>query len=334
MLMAGGMALRHLELLRGALSACRQNLAIKEGENVVVVADPEMLVYGEAFAYAAEVMGGDATLVVMKDRGRHGAEPPKPVAAAMESSDVFILTTTHSLSHTEARRRATEKGGRGASLPGVTKQMFLEPMMADYGYVKRVTEAVASILDRGSEVRVTSPSGTDLTLGIEGRIALRDDGDYTRPGLWGNLPAGEACLAPVEAEGEGVLVVDIVSGLSASASRVVIRNGRAVEFNSEAKWLENMLRNVGECAFQVAELGVGTNPKARIVGNVLEDEKVMGTMHVAFGDNASFPGGKNKCGIHIDLIVLEPTLIVDGETLMRDGSLLTDVADKGYIVGV
>ncbi|MBS7247762.1 MAG: aminopeptidase, partial [Candidatus Freyarchaeota archaeon] len=187
--------MRHLELLEGAVSACRQNLAVKEGENVVVVVDPEMVVYGEAFAYAAEMMGADVTLALMKDRGRHGAEPPRPVAAAMEAADVFILTTTHSLSHTEARRRATERGGRGASLPGVTKQMFLEPMMADYGYVKRVTEAVASLLDRGEKVRLTSPSGTDLTLSLEGRVAMRDDGDYTRPGLWGNLPAGEACIA-------------------------------------------------------------------------------------------------------------------------------------------
>ncbi|MEM1512322.1 MAG: aminopeptidase [Candidatus Jordarchaeales archaeon] len=317
--------MRHLELLEGAVSACRQNLAVKEGENVVVVVDPEMVVYGEAFAYAAEMMGADVTLALMKDRGRHGAEPPRPVAAAMEAADVFILTTTHSLSHTEARRRATERGGRGASLPGVTKQMFLEPMMADYGYVKRVTEAVASLLDRGEKVRLTSPSGTDLTLSLEGRVAMRDDGDYTRPGLWGNLPAGEACIAPVESEGEGVLVMEPVGG-GGGSSRITIKDGRAVGFKGEeARRLEGKLREVGGCAFQVAELGVGTNPKARLVGNVLEDEKVMGTVHVAFGDNVSFPGGENKCGVHVDLIVLKPTLVIDGVAVMKEGVILVDL---------
>ncbi|MEM1657992.1 MAG: aminopeptidase [Candidatus Jordarchaeales archaeon] len=317
--------MKHLELLEGAVSACRQNLAVKEGENVVVVADPDMVVYGESFAYAAEVLGAEVTLVLMKDRGRHGAEPPRPVAAAIEAADVFILTTTHSLSHTEARRRATERGGRGASLPGVTKQMFLEPMMADYGYVKRLTEAVASLLDKGKEVRLTSPSGTDLTLNLEGRIAMRDDGDYTRPGLWGNLPAGEACIAPVESEGEGVIVLDSVLG-SFDGSKITVKSGRAVSFKGdEAKRIENKLREVGDCAFQVAELGVGTNPKARLVGNILEDEKVMGTVHVAFGDNTSFPGGRNKCAVHIDLIILKPTLTIDGETVMKDGVLLVNV---------
>lgn len=317
--------MRHLDLLEGAMSACRQNLAVKEGESVAVVADPEMAVFGEAFVYAAEVMGADVTMVLMKDRGRHGAEPPRPVAAAMEAADVFILTTTHSLSHTEARRRATERGGRGASLPGVTRQMFLEPMMADYGYVKRLTEAVASLLDKGREVKLTAPSGTDLTLSLDGRVAMRDDGDYTRPGLWGNLPAGEACIAPVESEGEGVLVLDSVGGVAGS-SRIIIKDGRAVGFKGEeARRVEGKLREVGGCAFQVAELGVGTNPKARLVGNVLEDEKVMGTVHVAFGDNASFPGGGNRCGIHIDLMVLRPTLLIDGVALMRDGVLLVDV---------
>ncbi len=317
-------ALRHLELLEGAMSACKQNLAVKECENVVVVADSEMVVYGETFVYAAEMLGADATLVLMKDRGRHGAEPPKPVAAAMEVADVFILTTTHSLSHTEARRRATERGGRGASLPGVTKQMFLEPMMADYQYVKRLTEAVASVMDKGREVRLTSPSGTDLTLSLDGRVAMRDDGDYTRPGLWGNLPAGEACIAPVESDGEGILVLDFIGG--AGSSRITVKGGRAVSFKGdEAKRLEGRLREVGDCAFQVAELGVGTNPRARLVGNVLEDEKVMGTVHVAFGDNASFPGGENRCGIHVDLIVLKPTMVVDGVEVMREGVLLVNV---------
>jgi len=315
--------LRHLELLRGAASACRQNMAVKEGESVVVVADPEMLAYGEAFAYAAEAMGADVTLALMKDRGRHGAEPPKPVAAAMEAADVFILTTTHSLSHTDARRRATERGARGASLPGVTRQMFLEPMTADYVFVRKLTEAVASILDRGDTVRITSPSGTDLTLSIKGRVAMRDDGDYTRPGTWGNLPAGEACIAPVETEGEGVLA-PVYPG-SAEPLRITVRDGRAVSFEGGARSIERVLREAGECGFHVAELGVGTNPKARLVGNVLEDEKVLGTVHIAFGDSTSFPGGRNKCEVHVDLVVLNPTVTVDGREILRDGKIMVKV---------
>ena len=75
-------------------------------------------------------------------------------------------------------------------------------------------------------------------------------------------------------------------------------------------------------ARKVAELGIGTNPKAILSGNVLEDEKVLGTCHVAVGDNTSYDGGKNKAEVHWDGIVIQPTIWFDDEKIMESGELL------------
>ncbi len=309
-----------MDISRGAYIAVKECLDVKEGEEVVVVTDEERYGIGKALADVSSALGAKTSLLIIQPTGRHGAEPPRHVGEAMAASDVFIAPTTYSLSHTDARRRATEAGARGATLPGVTKEMFLGPMTADYKEVARISEKLADILTRGKEVHITSPSGTDLWIDISGREAEPDTGLYHNPGEWGNLPAGEAYLAPKSAQ--GVLVIDSWGKEISRPSKVVIEDGRGVEFEGEAKKLERVLTEAGDCAFLVAELGIGTNPKARITGNVLEDEKVMGTIHIAFGDNASFPGGTNRCGVHEDVIVMGPTVEIDGRRIMEAGRLM------------
>ena len=311
-----------MDISRGAYVAVKECLDVKAGEEVVVVTDEKRYEIGKALADMAAGLGAKTSLLVIQPTGRHGAEPPKHVGEAMAASDVFIAPTTYSLSHTDARRRATEAGARGATLPGVTKEMFLGPMTADYKEVARISEKLAEILTRGKGVHITSPSGTDLWIDISGREAEPDTGLYHRPGEWGNLPAGEAYLAPRSAQ--GVLVIDSWGKEISRPSKVVIEEGRGVEFEGDAKKLERLLAETGECAFLVAELGMGTNPKARVTGNVLEDEKVMGTIHVAFGDNASFPGGTNRCEVHEDVIVFSPTVEVNGRKIMEGGKLLIE----------
>jgi len=95
---------------------------------------------------------------------------------------------------------------------------------------------------------------------------------------------------------------------------------REISGGTEAKKLKALLDSVGELAYNIAELGIGTNDKAKLVGSVLEDEKVMGTVHMALGDNMSM-GGKISVRSHLDGIILKPTLVVDGVTLMKDGVL-------------
>jgi aminopeptidase len=156
----------------------------------------------------------------------------------------------------------------------------------------------------------------------------RARGLFHKRGDVGNLPAGEVALAPVEGSTNGTLVidslVDTALGLSVTQPlKITVKNGRARSpAGSDAAKLRSILIAADKNAYSIAELGIGTNAKARIIGNVLEDEKVLGTVHIAVGDNTSFVGGHTKSNIHLDGILVQPTVKIDENLLLRNGKLL------------
>jgi leucyl aminopeptidase (aminopeptidase T) len=195
-------------------------------------------------------------------------------------------------------------------------------MLADYKKVRALTMKVARLLDDASAVEIETKIGTRLHMSIAGRKAHPDTGIFHKPGDFGNLPAGEAFIAPVEGTAEGRAVVDgsMVDRVR-GAIEIIFEKGVAKKISgSPAPGLLEMLRKAGPKAMNLAEFGIGTNPKARLIGNVLEDEKVLGTCHIALGDNSTF-GGKVKAGIHVDGIIKHPTIKLDGKIVMRDGKL-------------
>lgn len=300
-------------------------LSVAAGESVLVLTDPKRRAIGDALVAAARDLGAEAVLVDMAERITHGTEPPDLVAAAMLECDVFIAPTTKSVSHTAARRAANESGARAATMPEVTEDMLVRTMSADYTQVKRRSKAVADLLTSGTEVTIGSALGTDLTLSVEGRDGIADDGDLGAPGAFGNLPAGEGFIAPLEGASNGRLVVDGTIwpiGRLTEPLTITIEDGYAVGFDgAAADAFRAVVEPHGRDAFAVAELGIGTNEAATLTGNVLEDEKILGTIHVAFGDNHSF-GGTIRVSSHQDGIVLSPTLRIDGTTVVEDGTFL------------
>jgi leucyl aminopeptidase (aminopeptidase T) len=264
-------------------------------------------------------------LAVMAELGGHGAEPPAPIAAAMVAADVILAPTVQSLSHTAARRAATDAGARVATLPGVTEEMLARVMSADMDGLRRKGHAIAELLTAGSEARITSPNGSDLRLGLEGRAGIPDAGELTEPGAFGNLPCGEGFISPAEGTAEGRLIVDgtIASiGLGDEPVELVVEAGHLVSASGErGERLMELLTGPGPDGTNVAELGIGTNEKAILTGELLEDEKLLGTAHVAFGASAGI-GGTVQVPVHIDCVVMRPEVTVDGEPVVRDGSLL------------
>ncbi len=298
-------------------------LAVAPGEDVLVIADPSSRELGDALRDAAEQAGADATLALIAERPTHGSEPPATVAAALLAGDVFIAPTTKSLSHTKARKAATEAGVRGATLPGVTVDMLTRVMSVDFPALRDRSRAIAQRLDAASEARVTCPRGTDLRLDLTGRAGLADDGDLSAPGAFGNLPCGEGFIAPLG--GEGVVVASALAsmGLVERPAGLEVRDGRLVGADDEAgeAFLAHMREAGGEDGTNLAELGVGTNDRATLTGNVLEDEKILGTVHVAFGASAAI-GGAVSVPIHEDVVVLNASLEVGGETVLDHGRLV------------
>jgi leucyl aminopeptidase (aminopeptidase T) len=313
------------ELLRAAEVALTRCLRVKPGESVLIITDEPLRRIGVHLWVKARELGAEAIYVEMIARKVHGEEPPKPVAEAMKAADVVIAPTSKSLTHTVARKEAAERGARVATMPGVTEDIFVRTMSVDYELVQRLTEAVAKVLDEGREVRVVTSLGTDLTFSIEGRKARRSTGVLVNPGDWGNLPSGEAYIAPVEGTANGVVVVDgsmAGVGVLTQPIKILFKDGIAtqIEGGLEAAKLNELLSKYGVEARNLGEFGVGTNPGARISGVVLEDEKVLGTIHIALGSNFDF-GGRVKAPVHLDGVVTKPTVYVDGSLLMKDGVL-------------
>ena len=160
---------------------------------------------------------------------------------------------------------------------------------------------------------------------IDGRSVDRATGLLFKPGDFGNLPAGEVYVAPVEGSAEGKLVFDgsIASvGLLRKPVTVAVKNGYATQITGgrEATKFDGLLGAVQKKeAYNIAELGVGCNPKGRLIGIILEDEKIYGTVHVALGDNSTF-GGSVQAGIHLDGIMLKPTVFLDDRIVIKDGA--------------
>jgi leucyl aminopeptidase (aminopeptidase T) len=314
------------DLLSASTIAIRDCMGAKAGESVLVVTDEPLRRIGYALRQAAKDLGHDVLLVEMLPRATNGEEPPARVAELMANADVVLCPTSRSLTHTEARRAATAAGARVGTLPGVTEEIMVRCMNADYDRIADRTRRLCALLEKTAVIRVQAPAGTNVLLPVAGRTALASTGLFRERGQWGNLPTGEAYLAPLEGRSSGVVVVDgsmAGIGVTTQPIRIVVENGYATEITGgrEADELIALLEPHGRDARNVAEFGIGTNDRAKLSGVILEDEKVMGTIHIAFGDNKSM-GGRVGVASHLDGLVTQPTVWFDERKIMDAGRLL------------
>ncbi|MFC1477607.1 aminopeptidase [candidate division KSB1 bacterium] len=309
---------------RMALTTC---MNVKNGEKVLIVTNPEIMSIAEALFIEARNLNAEPFILVYPPGKMNGEEPPANVRDAMFDADVILAPTVMSISHTDARRSVSKKGrARIATLPGITEEVFIRGLSADYTEIARICERVFVCLDPAKTARVTSPDGTDLTLDIA-NPAVISNGLIHNPGDFSNLPDGETELAPVTAH--GVLVANRCEDFITEPTRLELKDGYIVSYDSNEsgqrfrKLIEDSIAIDGNNnASFIAEFAVGTNPTAQVTGVLLEDEKVLGTCHIAFGDNTTYPGGKNSSTLHMDVIVFEPTIVLDDTTIMENGTLL------------
>ncbi|MBB6646418.1 aminopeptidase [Halobellus ruber] len=301
-----------------ATTAVEQCLGLGADESCAVITDDERRPIGEALYDAAAAVAEETVLLQYPPGEQHGAEPPGPVAAAMADADAFLAPTTKSLSHTRARGSACDTGARGATLPGITEEVFVTGLDADYEAIAAHCEAMLDRVADAEEIRVTAPAGTDITVEPGDRPWHADTGMVHDAGDFSNLPAGEVFVAPETAN--GTYVVDGTMrphGVLADGQRLrfEVEDGYVTEISDDEirNQVEAAADEVGRDAYTLAELGIGTNVGVTdLVGSVLLDEKAAGTVHIAIGDNAGI-GGETDAPLHLDGIIREPTVVADGE---------------------
>lgn len=300
-----------------AETVIRKCLGYKRRERLLIVTDDKLKVLAQEFYFYAQKLGVEVFLVKMAPRILHGEEPPRVIAQALKAADLAILITDKSLSHTKARKEACQRYGvRIASMPGLTKEVLERSILVDYHKLKNSVARLTELLSKGKTVQLATRKGTHLYFSIKDRYGFRDDGLYTRRGAFGNLPAGEACIAPLEGSTNGRLIIDASVaplGLLAKPMEIIVKDGYAKKIS--LKKFRDLFKDLGKDSLNIAEFGIGLNPKAKVTGNILEDEKAMGTAHIAFGDNKSF-GGKVSAPCHLDAVFLNPQIIIDGRQII------------------
>lgn len=322
--------LERMEMMRPVGRILDQCLALKEGEQFLVLADTDNLRIGRMFALAGQERGAETIFLTYKPRGRHGEELPGVIAEAMKAADAIVAPTTFSVNHTSARKAASAAGARLIFFPGCREEMFLDGCLdIDFEAQAKVIAALSEVLEKGTSVHLGSDDGrTDLRIDISNRHAVPQNGICHAPGTISPPPCIETAVSPVEYTTEGVVVIDgaiVPGGEVLNPFEIRFEKGRIVSIDAsgaDGRLLRDLLESYDdENIYAHVELGFGLNPKARIGRGIeLEDEGEFGTIHLGIGNGITF-GSSIRASGHIDLVVRHPIVTVDGKTVLKERQL-------------
>jgi len=298
----------------------KENIKLKKEEKVVLVTDREKDRVFDAIRSAVKARGNKLSIIRISP-DRPSSSPIPQTAKEFNKCDVIIAPTTKSISHSPETYTARHKyGARVASMPGITPEMFIDAMKVNPKDVKKLNDWFAGKFRNAKVVNILTPSGTNLKVDIKGVEFRGDDyGDISGREILNNVPFGE--FYGWIAKGLGIVFIDYwkTEIIPKDRAWVYLQKGRIIKWNKGAEPLIKVLKGAGECGLRIVELGIGTNTAfKKPIGNVLQDEKIYGTCHIAFGGH----GTERLCSVHIDVIMIRPTIWVDGRKIMEKGKLI------------
>lgn len=300
------------------------------GERIgLLVDDPVREPVARALTEAAQALGCRCETIPVAEDDLSSDLPSDAVDQRLLDFDVLIGLTGRSLYHASVGRAAAARGRRVLALTQCDLALLESPALdADFLGIAPYAERLADRLGHTDRIRVTSPAGTELVARLGPREGYACTGLARRSGERNGCPDIESYIAPIEDSVNGIVMVDVSStpfGLVGHQIGIEVERGRARRFfgGPEAERLHRYLDAFGSTGLVFAEFGFGLNPRARVVGRIIEDEAVYGTGHVAFGSNVGF-GGANEAGAHVDLVYRRPTLDLDGETVFSTGRFIAD----------
>ncbi|MGH7056627.1 MAG: hypothetical protein ACREFZ_01930 [Acetobacteraceae bacterium] len=319
--------MKAVELQRCARLAIETCGNVKPGERVLIVTDTMRdQSVAHALMAAALATGAEPVLTVMPTRRSTPQEPPPAIHAAMQAADICYLYTTYSLTHSSARTAAQAAGARIITMPGLTEDGFLRTLSVDLAALVRLTNDLAERVARARTARITTAIGTDMRYELGHPLAVLD-GIAAKRGELDSFPPGLFLSVPRAKSANGTAVVDgsiTQVGRVAAPVTMTFDGSRLVKIvgGSEATRLSDMLAALeDDNAYEFAAWGIGTNPGAALIGEdpSFEGERVYGWTHVSTGSSASLPGGTVQAKIHLDGIIGQPSIWLDGEKIIDGG---------------
>ncbi len=314
----------------GANKLVTVNGRVQRGENVVVVTDERLLTLADLVRAEAEAVGASVTTCIIPQRSQDGQEPPAPVAAAMAQADVIFSPVSVSITHTRAVRAALDRGARAILMTAYTEEIITSDALleTDFEAQAEVCRKMGNALRKGETLHLTSPRGTDLQFSIADR-RVNVLTNIPEPGELAPVPDIEVNVVPLEGSANGMLVADasvpyLSIGVLEQPIECSIENGfmTRMDGGNQADILRDALEihNDRNC-FNVAELGIGLNPNAKLTGRMLDDEGVLGTIHIGIGTSHTL-GGSVVAPTHYDLLMWNPTIEIDGTVVQREKAVL------------
>lgn len=320
--------MKKIEMIKGAIKLVDECTGVKEGENVLIITDTGMpLSIAETLAIACKERGAETLIVIMSPIPIEGNDPPPPVAEAMQKAQVIFMACSRGFFHSHSRIRAAKAGARGITIGEFTEEdMFRGAIEANFLETKELVEKVGDALRKSREARITTEVGTDIYLdlrGCEEKVRMFTNICH-QPGEFGVMVL-EASISPNVGTAHGVIICDasitlFKPGIVKEPVRAVVNEGRVTEISGgiEAKKLTDLLTAMGDpMVYNVAELGIGLNPKAKMTGVHTQDKGVYGTCHIGLGSNITWGGGI-KAATHWDFIIYSPKIDLDGITILEN----------------
>jgi len=317
-------------LKQGARKLVEVNGRAIAEDRILVITDYTMQGMAEYIIDAARATGAEVVTCIMPPRKRDGQEPPAAVAAAMREATLLFSPVRRSITHTRAMRAALDSGARAILMTAYTEELLTSPALleTDFSAQAEVCVRIGDAFTQGDRVKLTSPRGTELTFSIAGRQANVLT-NIPEPGQLAPVPDIEVNVVPVTGSAQGLLIADasvpyLGIGVLDEPITCHIEDGyiTKIEGGEQARVLkEDLDSHKDRHCFNIAELGVGLNPNARLNGTMLDDEGVMGTIHIGIGTSHTL-GGEVVAPTHYDLIMWAPEIEVDGMVIQRDKEIL------------
>ena len=310
------------KLFQAAKKAVNQSLCLRPGEHFLLVTDEEKMEIAEALAYWAKKAGTETTTFLMTETLRPITEPTSLFREMAEKASAIAYVLDARIQEKSFRAYMVKAGmehGRICMMPGLTIEMMERLVNIDFSKMNAFTQKVIQALENAEDVLVENPEGTQIAFSVKGRKWANDNGDISKKGMHGNLPAGECFTAPVEDTFSGKLVISLIDD-KLGRGVMEFEKGRLVRF--EGKGIKEIIKTIGsdKSGRIIGEFGIGTNPIAKITPNMLEAEKAFGTAHFAIGD--SYGLGKNESKHHYDALVSHVTIRAKGKAIAKDGKFL------------
>lgn len=318
------------DAIAGARWLVEHCAAVSPAERVLVIASTDTREIGPIVADECRNTGAATVEKVMSELKIHGGEPPPDIGAAMSQSDVIFCLSKMSLAHSQARRAATDRGARFLSLPDYSiEQLASQSLKVDFAALSAEAGTLGDRLEAAEWVRITSALGTDLKFRVAGRAANRCPGIVRAAGMLGSPPDAETNIAPIEGSAEGTAVIDgsvpcRQIGLLKAPIKLHFEAGSVASVSGDtetAAIAEGMFEEAGPKSRVLGEFGIGLNPKAELCGSMLQDEGCRGTIHLGIGSNITI-GGRNAVPFHVDFVMREPTVHLDGKLLIDRGRIV------------